>query len=182
ASAPYAGRRFSCRFALGELYRIGEDLSADNGWALAWNTRTVIDGDYDLLVEVKDAEEHTTWLRCPVRVRNDAPMLEEGSLKLPDRVSDVQKIAWATRTSAGGPMTATLEYSPDLGVHWLPIAQDLAADGEFVWDTRAAPDSFAGLLRLTLGNRGHVLQFLSNPFTLNNVNDPPFIALLAPGA
>ncbi|MBC7236594.1 MAG: hypothetical protein H5T69_12210, partial [Chloroflexi bacterium] len=33
ASAPIAALRFYCRDAQGELYRIGEDLSADNGWA-----------------------------------------------------------------------------------------------------------------------------------------------------
>ena len=75
-----------------------------------------------------------------------------------------------------------LEYSPDGGRHWLSVSEGLGEDTSHAWDTRAYPDARAGLLRVTVEAGGHAALATLGPLRVNNTNEPPHVALLAPRA
>ncbi len=178
----------------GELYWLGDDTEGDREWGIAWNTRTVLDGRYDLVVHIEDAEGGVRVLERAVTIANDAVLLEPSGSRptpttvfaagLPERVSGVQTLEWTLRQT-NSPLSVSLEYSPNDGVHWLPVAQNLAAGlspgvARYRWDSAQFPDSSTGRLRLLVDDGVRVFEFQSARFVLNNANDPPFITLLSP--
>jgi hypothetical protein len=187
--------RVYCRDEQGELYWLGDDVDGDNEWVVTWNTRTVLDGRYDLVVHVEGAEDGVRVLERAITIANDAVTLEPNGARpapaasfaaaLPARVSGMQPLRWTLRQSSPGPIGVALEYSPDDGVHWLPVAHDLDSGlwpnvARYRWDTTRFPDSSTARLRLLVDDGVRITELQSGRFVLNNANDPPFITLLSP--
>ncbi len=190
-----ARMRAHLRDEQGELYWLGEDTESDREWGIAWNTRTVLDGHYDLVVHIEGVEGGVRVLERGVTIANDAVLLDPGGSRstpttafaagLPERVSGLPILEWRLSQRNERPLAVSVEYSPNDGVHWLPVAQDLATGlspgvARYRWDSVQFPDSSAGRLRLLVDDGVHVFEFQSAPFVLNNANDPPFITLLSP--
>lgn len=168
------------RDAEGQLRLVGpatRDAPEAAEWSLVWDTAGVLDGTYDLVAVIRDAAGHLHYAEHPVEVRDASP----AHVVWPtaeDTVSGRQRIAWQVTA----PARVVLEWSPDGGMHWVALATDGEAQGEFTWDTTAVPDTVRARLRLTVddGRRRHVL--VSAPFTIDNRNESPSVTLLAPTA
>lgn len=164
------------RDAAGELRPIGPATPGDDGWTLVWDTAGVLDGAYDLVAVVHGPGEQVRFAERRVEVSNvAAPSLVtwpfEGEV-----ISGMQDLAWR----AGGDARVALDWSPDGGVHWVRLADDLDAEGRFEWDTTRVPDTPLAVLRLTAGDGGCWGMVQSGPFTIDNVDESPIVALLAP--
>ena len=176
---------FYYRDAHGQLYPIGEDTTATDGWAVVWPTATALDGSYDLVVHARDVEGRICHLESRVTLRNQTPtvvlepLAAEGPLRGPTR------LIWHAQHPQGKPLTATLSYSLDGGDHWLPLASDLPASGTFLWELgiggpSPVVDTNAALVRLTATDGTHYAQAISAPFAIDLVNDAPRLTILVP--
>jgi hypothetical protein len=187
--------RVHLRDEQGELYWLGQDVEGDNEWGIAWNTRLILDGRYDLVVHIEGVEGGLRVLERAVTIANDAVLLDAGGSRptattvfaadLPERVVGALTLEWRLSQGKARPLSVSLEYSPNDGVHWLPVAQNLGAGlspgvARYRWDSAQFPDSLTGRLRLLVDDGVRVAAFQSPRFVLNNTNEPPFITLLSP--
>ena len=155
----------------------GDPASAEPGvWSLVWDTAGVRDGDYDLVAAIHDAGGQVQYVERRVEVRNAAGPSAIAWPAAGDTVEGTRQIAW----QAEGDVRIALAWSPDGGVHWVELAADLEPDAGFAWDTTLGPDTPRAMLRLVAddGWRRSIVE--TGPFIIDNVNEPPHVALLAP--
>lgn len=166
----------------GRLRLIGCDDHSQNGWGIVWDTTTALDGAYELVAWVTGATGYTARMSQPIVVSNVRPTISFQYFTAGVSWQGFRRIFWEARSPLGRPLSVTVEYSPDDGRHWLLVAKDLPASESFVWNTAAYPDSTKARLRLGVTDGSHYGQAISPPFVLNNVNESPQVALLAPKA
>ncbi len=196
APAPEAVRLYR-REPTGALAFLGEDLSAEGGWEIAWDTRRTPDGPCDLVILGWGPGGEVARQERRVTVRNASPAVGDltvapvpGEAPTDPAVADAAALrgmvqaAWEAEPAPGsaGPLATRLEYSPDGGRHWLLVAEDLGDAREAAWDTVEFPDAREGLLRVTVADGVHRASAVSAPFILNNVNERLHVSLLAPEA
>jgi len=175
-----AEARFFYQDQAGRLRFIARGSSGQDGWCAVWDTSAALDGDYRLVATVTSPEGRVWRAERLVRVRNVTPSIAFHSSEGPRRWRGTREITWVAEHPLGEPMSVTVEYSPDGGARWIELATDIPSDESFLWDTEGYPDSSQGVLRLTVTDGVHTRQTTSGPFVLNNVNEPPQVALLAP--
>lgn len=152
--------------------------SAADGWSLVWDTAGVLDGAYDLVAAVHGADGQVHYVERRVEVRSAVGPSLVVWPATGDEVDGVLRIAW----QVAGDADVALEWSPDGGVHWVALATDLGADGYLDWDTTQVPDTPHAMLRLVTNDGWRRSSVETGPFTIDNVNEAPRAALLAPTA
>jgi len=179
-SVPGGEARFYYRDPAGQLRFIAKGTLYDGGWYAIWNTKAALDGVYDVVASVTSPEEHVSHATRRVRVCNVTPSIVFERFDDSECWRGTREVAWLAKHPAGKPMSVAVEYSPDDGTHWVKLASEIPSARSFLWDTTGYPDSNKALLRLTVSDRVHSSQTESDPFVLNNVNEPPQVTLLAP--
>lgn len=86
-------------------------------------------------------------------------------------------VAWTSADQDGGPLQFNLDYTPDNGQSWFPVAQKLTG-GAFSWTPRYVPASGAGRLRLRASDGFNIGYATSAPFALTAM--PPIALILSP--
>ncbi len=175
---------FYFRDAYGELRPIGQAVSKDDGWRIVWDTTTVLDGNYELVAMISSTQGHTSLVTTTVEVRNMTTSIAFQNFPYDAIWRGTKQLAWQMEPAPKRPMSLTIEYSPDAGNHWIEISSFtvISPAASFDWNTTAYPDSPQALLRLTLADGPRRSRVISKPFAVNNVNESPQIALLAPQA
>lgn len=168
------------RDPLGALATIGPARASQGQWSRAWNTRGTLDGAYWLVAEVTGANGDTWYVEQPVQVHNARPAISLLRAPAAVPVSGVEPIEWDALSPSGEPLTVTIEYSPDAGGHWRPVADGQPGSGSLAWDSATMPDSDAALLRFTATDGVYHSQVTHGPFTVANANDPPTLTLIRP--
>ena len=168
------------RDARGALAPLGEAQPHQGQWSLLWNSHEALDGNHVLVAELADEQGALSFLEHAVEVQNARPTIAllRGPGAAP--VKGLERTVWYAQHPAGQPMTVTVEYSPDDGGHWQPLAPDLPAGVSLTWDSASVPDSDAAHLRITVTDGVYARQVTHGPFVVANVNDPPSITLLSP--
>jgi len=179
---PVESVRFCYQDKGGRLYLIDQDDLGDNGWGTVWNTATALDGEYQLVVLVTDNKGQISRFKRQVIVRNNTPSIALKDFAASEPWHGFRRVSWYAEHPAGEPMTVTVEYSPDDGKHWIQLATDIPSSETFLWDTEAHPDATDARLRLTVTDGVRYGQTVSEPFSVDNVNDPPQVTLLSPQA
>ena len=175
-----AETRFYYRDAAGQLRFIARGTRDDDGWCAVWDTTATLDGAYELVASVISREGHTSHVTQEVPIRNVTPSITFQPSVNTGRWQGTREIAWLAEHPSGKPVSVTVEYSPDAGARWIGLAANIPSSKTFLWDTERYPDSRSALLRLTVSDGVHSSQSTSEPFVLNNVNEAPHVALLAP--
>ncbi len=168
------------RDAKGALAPIGEAQPNEGQWSLLWNTYGALDGNHVLVAVLETAAGTTHYLEHPVEVVNGRPSLSILRGPGPEPVRGLERTVWYAQHPAGAPPKISVEYSPDAGGHWLPLATDLSGTISLVWDSEQVPDSDAAYLRLTASDGVYQRQVLHGPFTVANTQVPLDMALLRP--
>jgi len=152
-----------------------------------WYTNTILDGEYELVVILVDAQGSESRAVSNVTIRNATPVITfRDTFRRPGEVASQppwtgsRAISWQAISPAGRPLSVTIQYSPNGGSHWITLAQEITATNTFSWTTGAYPDSTQGLLRLIATDGVLTGRITSPPFSVNNDNEPPRIRLLAP--
>ncbi|MBN1401227.1 MAG: hypothetical protein JXA74_10345 [Anaerolineae bacterium] len=171
---------FFYRDRAGALYVIDEDRSAQDGWAVLWNTRGALDGEYTLISHAVTVQGRVSQAEQPVVVRNLTPSIALADWPTGQPLSEDQPLRWRAEHPVGLPISVTIWYSPDNERHWMRLASGIPAGESYVWDTTVCPDSRQARLRLAASDGVHVAQVMSDPFVLNNINESPQVTVLAP--
>lgn len=173
---------FYFRDAYGELRPIGQAVPKGDIWRVVWDTTTVLDGSYELVAMISGAHGHTSLITTTVEVRNKMPSIVFQGFPDDAILRGTRQIAWRIEPAPKRPMSLTIEYSPDAGNHWVEISSFTVTSptASFGWNTAAYPDSAHAVLRLALADGPRRGRAISKPFAVNNVNESPQIALLAP--
>jgi len=171
--------RFWARDQAGTWWPIGEDRSPDGGWGILWNTQHWLDGTYTVRAEVTTRGGKVGQAERDIEIRNHIISVTLNPLSS-SHLSGLERVFWRVRDGTTSTLTVSIEYSPDDGVHWLPITTQPASAGSFLWDTRDYPDSPRARLRLLASDGQHRFRTISSRFALSNDNAPPRVALLAP--
>jgi len=172
--------RLYSRDAQGVLRPIGTDLSGADGWSFSWDTTRVLDGVYDLVAYGAGTHGGLAQSQQRIVVRNVSPAISLRPVETEEPLRGEVSIAWQVDHPLGLAVTVDVEYSPDGGAHWLPVAEALPSDETFVWDTTSYPDSREGLIRLTASDGQHFARTESGTFQIDNISEPPQVSLLAP--
>ncbi len=181
------------RGADGALALLGEDLSAEGGWAVLWDTRYTLDGACDLVAIGWGAAGPAVRAERHLVVRNVSPAVSDLTVEPgPDGAAGEPlrgevSVRWQASHPSGQPLSARLEFSPlsagsGVAGPWVLVATDLPGSGEYTWDTRLSPDARAGLLRITVSDGLHDSALTSAPLAIDNANEAPQVALVAPAA
>ena len=168
------------RDARGALSPIGEAHPHEGGWSLLWNTRGALDGNHVLVAEMEAEGGITQFLEHAVEVTNRRPSLSVLRGPGPEPVRGLERTVWYAQRPAGAPLMISVEYSPDAGGHWLPLATDLSGTISLVWDSEQVPDSDAAYLRITASDGVYQRQVLHGPFTVANRQSPFDVTLSRP--
>ncbi len=171
---------FYVRDAQGALSPLGEARPQRGQWSLLWNTHAILDGKHVLVAELGAAQGEVYYLEHAVEVQNARPSIALLQGPGADPVNGVERTVWYAQHPAGQPMTVTVEYSPDAGGHWMPLAQGLPEGVSLTWDSARVPDSDAAYLRVTATDGVYARQVTHGPFVVANANDPPHVILLRP--
>jgi hypothetical protein len=166
------------RDAEGRLLLIGELTPTARGWRGVWDSHSVLDGAYTILVLVRRPDGSVARLERQVTVRNETPTIALSGQRQVWR--GLQRVFWRAETPSGGPLRVAVEYSPDDGGHWVALARDVPAEQSLLWDTRNMPDTTQGRLRLTVCGDRACARETSERLTLDNVNRAPSVTLLRP--
>jgi ligand-binding sensor domain-containing protein len=86
-------------------------------------------------------------------------------------------VKWTASDMDGDPLSFYLEYSPDNGASWQPVALHLAGSS-YDWAPGFSPASTAARLRITASDGFNTTQAVSVPFTLTA--RPPVAVIRAP--
>ena len=171
---------FYLQDAGGQLLLLGADHQPDNGLGIIWSPRTVLDGDYELVAVVTDTEGSESWIAQDLRVHSEAPLVRFVDWPRGPTIKGIQTVDWQTAPPANPPISVTLSYSCDGGLHWQLVAAGLGRSGPLRWDTRRWPDAPQALLRLVAWDGVHYAHAISPVFALCNRNTPPCVSLLCP--
>lgn len=96
-----------------------------------------------------------------------------------ERWSGVQTIQWAAVDSDGDPLSFLIQYSPDDGASWVPIASNVRGT-EYAIDTSILPGGTMGRIRVVATDGVNTAEDISDAaFSL--ARKPPEIRLLSPG-
>jgi len=160
----------------GQLRLIGPAAPSENGWTIVWDTASVLPGAYDLVAVVRGPGDRLHYVEQQVVLDGG---LRASLVTWPaegDVVSGTLPLAW----QVAGEARVALDWSPDGGVHWIPLADGLDADGAYEWNTAQQPDTPQAMLRLSAGRDVRRTVAQAGPFTISNANEAPSVALLAP--
>ena len=155
-----------------------EPFGRDTKWQTVWNSHTVLDGDYTLVALVEGPDGGWARLERPVSIRNETPFIAFGPLRAVWQGQE--RITWQVEHPENRPITVTAFYSPDSQEDWLWIGRALPGEDSLLWDTRIAPDSGQGRLRLTACDGLHCASVVSEPIRVDNANEAPLVAFLSP--
>lgn len=86
-------------------------------------------------------------------------------------------VAWTSADQDGDPLQFNLDYTPDNGQSWFPVAQKLTG-GAFSWTPRYVPASGSGRLRIRASDGFNTGYATSAPFALTAM--PPIALILSP--
>ncbi|HHX65719.1 MAG TPA: fibronectin type III domain-containing protein, partial [Chloroflexi bacterium] len=170
------------RDAGGEMYLLPQQPEAETEWETLWDTATALDGEYDLVAHITHSEGEVATAIRPVTIHNATPVITLEPLDTQTPWSREREITWHTEHPLDLPVQVTIEYSPDGGYRWDTVAEGLPAEGSYLWDTRRFADSAAGRLRLTADDGIRCGRTISPSFVVNNLNQPPHLAILSPEA
>ncbi|MFH1085199.1 MAG: hypothetical protein V1772_05510, partial [Chloroflexota bacterium] len=152
-------------------------------------------GDYELLVPPDAGAQDRLRLQVTDgawRIETVSPALQSGApsgqasrvqwrAPIAGQVwSGANTVRWGVADPLRGALRASLQVSGDGGLSWRPLAQDLAPDDLYLWDTRQVPNG-TYRLRLTLADAHRRLAVLGDPFSVRNEGlAPPRAMLVAP--
>lgn len=165
----------------GRVIKVCEAATSGQAFRATWDTRSALDGSYELVTEITDATGRLSRIAQPITINNATPILSNVSWgETSPTWRQAQQILWEASHPHQAPMTATLAYSPDDGTTWLACDPRQSADGVYEWSTIEYPDSERARLRLALSDGNRHTQVTSPPARLDNVNQAPHLAALAP--
>lgn len=171
---------FYYRDSAGDIVPIGQGIRRADGWGLLWDTDAVFDGHYDVLAVISDLQGHTTSIEQGILIDNSSFRIAFAGPRRGERWEGTREIAWQIGSPAQKPLSSTIEYSPDAGAHWLPIAVEITATRSLAWNTLSYPDSTHALLRLGVTDGQRYRWATSEMFTIDNVNEAPNVTILSP--
>jgi hypothetical protein len=186
ALSPLAGGEVPERIAVyhrdahGALALIGQARPHEGQWRLLWNTHGALDGNHVLVAALETELGTAHYLEHPVEVVNGRPSLSMLRGPGPEPVRGLERTVWYAQHPAGAPLLITVEYSPDAGGHWLPLARDLSGTISLTWDSELVPDSDAAYLRVTASDGMYQRQVLHGPFTVANQDVPLDVTVARP--
>jgi len=172
--------QFYYREQSGQLHQIGQGIREADGWIAIWDTQAVLDGAYSLLAEIRDGQGGTCFAERSVRVQNASLGIALRDFDAESPWQGDRRITWDKQQPQNSLISVSIAYSPDGGAHWVGVADQITDARSFLWNTRQYPDSSEARLRLSITDGNGYAETISPVFQVNNTNEPPQVALLAP--
>jgi endonuclease/exonuclease/phosphatase family metal-dependent hydrolase len=141
--------------------------------AYDWDTTPFKDGTRYLfrLVVQGDTDFGLAESSAPFVVNNPGNAAPEISLLAPiggEQILGEFNITWAAKDADGDSLSIMLETTTNAGRIWLPLADNIANDGAYRWDTTIMPNSENYQMRLTCFDDSTQVDTISAIFSIFN--------------
>jgi hypothetical protein len=170
---------FYVRTTAGSVLPVGEGIWQQSRWAAIWNTYEVTNGSYTLTAAIRGEDGALRLVEEPIEVRNGEIQVDFLRAPAQEPVRRINAVAWRSLPATIGTQL-TLDYSPDGGSTWVPLAHGLGPSGSATWDSQTVADTDQAYLRLQASDGEHVSVALHGPFVVDNENEAPAVTLLWP--
>lgn len=156
----------------------------DIGWGLpnsgtaTWGTADLDQGVYQIRVTAYSDEQVASGLSAVVRIDSDgnAPPVVAFSTPLPSRLEGTVPVTWTADDPEGEAVTVALDYALDgyeppgftIEPTWIELAEGLAQNGTYQWDTTLFPNGTAYRLRVRAQAGDNEVEVRTRTLTVAN--------------